>query len=197
MTEQTMDKNQEMNSEMDTNTTFTNEEERIAQELNTDDSASELLNEKAAEVSEMEKINEELAEVKDRYLRLVAEFDNFKRRTARERNELIQTAGKDVIHSMLVVLDDADRAAIQMEKSEDVTTIKEGVSLIFNKLRNTLQQKGLKKLESKGEVFDADLHEAITEIPNEAMKGKVVDEIEPGYYLNDKLIRHAKVVVGS
>lgn len=196
MNGQPMDNDQELNSEMDTNSAFSADEERLAKELNTDDSMPGSLNEEIGAESEFEKLNEELAEAKDRYLRLVAEFDNFKRRNAKERNELIQTAGKDIIQNLLVVLDDTDRAAAQMEKSDDVTTIKEGVSLVFAKLRNTLQQKGLKKLESLGQPFDADLHEAIAEIPNEEMKDKVVDEIEPGYYLNDKLIRHAKVVVG-
>ncbi len=178
-------------------------EDQIARELNTDDSlpgTGHLNDEIEPETGDAaEKIQAELADMKDKYLRLMAEFDNFKRRNAREKEELRQTAGKDVIQDLLSVLDDMDRATRQMEKSNDAENIKEGVILVFNKLRLSLQQKGLKKMESLHQDFDADLHEAITEIPagDEKMQGKVMDEIEPGYYLNDKIIRHAKVVVGK
>jgi molecular chaperone GrpE len=144
------------------------------------------------------KMRAELEEQKDKYLRLFAEFDNFKRRNAKERIELIQTAGKDVIVSLLEVLDDCDRAEKQMEESDDVAANKEGVQLVFTKLRNTLQARGLKTMESINTDFDVEKHEAITEIEaSEKQKGKVVDEIVKGYYLNDKLIRFAKVVVGK
>jgi molecular chaperone GrpE len=175
-------------------------EEALAAGLNADDSITGSQNlEDLAEENELSQLQNELEEAKDKYLRLVAEFENFRRRNAKERIELIQTAGKDIVQSLLVVLDDSDRAAKQMETTCDVQVIKEGVSLVFNKLRNVMQSKGLRKMESIGHEFDAELHEAITEIPapNEAMVGKVIDEIEPGYYLNDKLIRHAKVVVGK
>ena len=157
------------------------------------------LNEPVAEESALEKVKEELKEAGDKYLRLAAEFDNFKRRNAKERVELIQTAGRDVITDLLEVIDDHDRAQKQLETSEDVQQIKEGVSLIFNKLKNKLQAKGLKPMESIHKEFNPDLHEAITEIPasSEDLKGKVLDEVVKGYYLNDKLIRHAKVVVGK
>ena len=146
----------------------------------------------------MEKIQAELEEQKDKYLRLFAEFDNFKRRTAKERIELIQTAGKDVITSMLEVMDDCDRAEKQLNENSDISTQKEGIQLVFNKLRNTLQAKGLTAMESINTEFDVEKHEAITEVEvPEKMKGKVVDEIEKGYYLNNKLIRFAKVVVGK
>jgi molecular chaperone GrpE len=178
------------------------EEELLGQELNVDDSVpgmQHLGDDELQEEGEAEKLKEELAQAKDKYLRLVAEFDNFRRRNAKERVDLIQTAGKDIVQSLLVVLDDTDRAAKQMETSEDLPLIKEGVNLVFNKLRNILQQKGLKKMTSIGQPFDPDMHEAITEIPApaEEMIGKVIDEVEPGYYLNDKLIRHAKVIVGK
>jgi molecular chaperone GrpE len=176
-------------------------DEALANELNTDDSASGTthLNDTVEEESEYEKLREELQEAKDKYLRLVAEFENFRKRNAKERLELTQTAGKDIIQSLLDVVDDSDRAAKQMETSTDLETIKQGISLVFNKLRNTLQQKGLKAMDSMNQPFNPDLHEAITEIPapNEDMIGKVMDVIQPGYYLNDKLIRHAKVVVGK
>jgi molecular chaperone GrpE len=147
----------------------------------------------------VDKIQGELDELKDKYVRLVAEFDNFKRRNAKERIELIQTAGKEVITSLLDVLDDSDRAEKQIQTSKDLTQIKEGIQLVFNKLRNTLQSKGLKPMESIQTDFDVEKHEAITEIPapTPALAGKVVDEVQKGYYLNDKIIRFAKVVVGK
>lgn len=146
-----------------------------------------------------QKLTDELEEQKDKYVRLFAEFDNYKRRTSKERIELIQTAGKEVIVSLLQVLDDCDRAEVQMQRTEDVNQVKEGVQLVFNKLRKTLQAQGLKAMESLQSDFDVEKHEAITEIPvdDKKLKGKVVDEIEKGYYLNDKLIRFAKVVVGK
>lgn len=147
----------------------------------------------------VDKIQKELDEQKDKYIRLFAEFDNFKRRSAKERVELFQTAGKEVITSLLDVLDDCDRAEKQLQTTEDLTQIKEGIQLVFNKLRNTLQNKGLKAMESINADFDVEKHEAITEIPapTEALKNKVVDEVTKGYYLNDKIIRFAKVVVGK
>jgi molecular chaperone GrpE len=147
----------------------------------------------------VDKIQKELDEQKDKYIRLFAEFDNFKRRSAKERVELFQTAGKEVITSLLDVLDDCDRAEKQLQTTEDLTQIKEGVQLVFNKLRSTLQSKGLKAMESINQDFDVEKHEAITEIPapTPALKNKVVDEVTKGYYLNDKIIRFAKVVVGK
>jgi len=146
-----------------------------------------------------EKIQAELDEQKDKYIRLFAEFDNYKRRSAKERIELIQTAGKEVITSLLDVLDDSERAEKQLQTSDDLDEIKKGVSLVFNKLRSTLQSKGLKAMESINTDFDVEKHEAITEIPapTEKLKDKVVDEVQKGYYLNDKIIRFAKVVVGK
>ena len=141
----------------------------------------------------------DLEDQKDKYLRLFAEFDNYKRRSAKERMELIQTAGKEVIVSLLEVLDDSERAEKQLQKSDDIAQIKEGIQLVFNKLRNTLQSKGVKAMESINSDFDVEKHEAITEIPapKPELAGKVVDEVQKGYYLNDKLIRFAKVVVGK
>ena len=176
-------------------------EEEIARELNVDDSVSGMqhLDDELTEEGEEEKLKMELAEAKDKYVRLVAEFDNFRKRNAKERVELIQTAGKDVIQSLLDVLDDSERAQKQLETTTDIAQIKEGITLVFNKLHQVLQHRGLKAMESKNQPFDADLHEAITEIPapSEDMVGKVIDEVQKGYYLNDKLIRHAKVVVGK
>lgn len=168
--------------------------------LNTDENAagSTHLNEPVSE-NEAEKLKAEIAEQKDKYLRLMAEFENFKRRTSKERLELMQTAGKEVIVSLLDVLDDCDRAEKQMQKTDDVAQIKEGIQLVFNKLKTTLQAKGVKAMESIHANFDVELHEAITEVPvpDETLKGKVIDEVQKGYYLNDKIIRFAKVVVGK
>ena len=169
-------------------------------DINSDDSISGNAHlDTADNDSELEKLKTDLEEAKDKYLRKVAEFENLKRRNAKERIELIQTAGKEVITAMLDVLDDSERAQKQMEASEDVKEIKSGVLLVFNKLRNVLQSRGLKPMETIHKEFDADLQEAITEIPapSPELKGKVVDELMKGYYLNDKIIRHAKVVVGK
>jgi molecular chaperone GrpE len=184
---------------------FDNESLNI--DINTDDNVSGTTHlNNPMEESEADKLQAELDEMKDKHLRLVAEFDNFKRRNAKERIELIQTAGKDVITSLLDVLDDCDRAQKQLDTSEDVAANlptgqagKEGVMLVFNKLRSILQSKGVKAMETVQQEFNPDLHEAITEIPapSEELQGKVVDEVMKGYYLNDKIIRHAKVVVGK
>ncbi|TAF50911.1 MAG: nucleotide exchange factor GrpE [Sphingobacteriia bacterium] len=157
------------------------------------------LNEPVAEESAQEALQAELAEQKDKYLRLMAEFDNFRRRTAKERLELMQTAGKDVIVSLLEVLDDCDRAEKQLEDTADWNLQKEGIQLVFNKLRQALTQKGVKAMQTLHQDFDVEQHEAITEIPapNETLKGKVMDEVIKGYTLNDKIIRFAKVVVGK
>jgi molecular chaperone GrpE len=151
------------------------------------------------EITELEKLQQEAGEWRDKYIRLVAEFDNFRKRNAKERIEMIQTAGKDVITALLEVVDDCDRAQKQIETGDDAVSDKEGVLLVFNKLRNILQSRGLKAMESVHKEFNPDLHEAITEIPapTNKLKGKVIDEVQKGYYLNEKIIRFAKVVVGK
>jgi len=148
---------------------------------------------------QISKLQEQLEELKDKYLRQVADYDNLRKRTARERLETMQTAGKDVISSLLVVLDDSERAEKQVQVSEDVEEIRQGVLLVFNKLRATLQARGLKPMEALGAEFNPDMHEAISEVPvpEENMKGKIVAEVEKGYLLNGKIIRFAKVVVGK
>jgi molecular chaperone GrpE len=147
----------------------------------------------------LEKAQAELQEQKDKYLRLFAEFDNYKRRSSKERMELIQTAGKEIITELLDVLDDCDRAEKQLQTTDDIAQIKEGIQLVFNKFRSKLQAKGLKAMDSLHKDFDVEKHEAITEIPapTKDLKGKVVDDVQKGYYLNDKIIRFAKVVVGK
>ena len=146
-----------------------------------------------------EKLKDELSQANDKYLRLYAEFDNYRRRTTKERAELLQTAGKEVIVALLPVLDDFERAIKSMEKATDIVSVKEGVALVQHKIKSILTQKGLKEMEARGAAFDADIHEAITNIPapTDDLKGKVVDELEKGYYLNDKVVRFAKVVVGA
>ncbi len=168
--------------------------------FNADESAggSTHLNEPIEEENQFEKLQDEIQEQKDKYLRLMAEFDNYRRRTAKERLDLIQTAGKDVVISLLDVLDDCDRAEKQLQTTDNIELQKEGVQLVFNKIRSTLQSKGVKLMESINTDFDVEKHEAITEIDAlGSMKGKVLDEVMKGYYLNDKIIRFAKVVVGK
>ena len=152
-----------------------------------------------SQVSDEDKLKAEATEWQNKYLRLYAEFDNFKRRTSKERLELLQIAGKDVISDLLTVLDDFERAQKSNETATDVVAVKEGVTLVQHKLKSILNQKGLKEMESKGKEFDADLHEGITSIPAPSadLKGKVIDELEKGYLLNDKVIRFAKVIIGA
>jgi molecular chaperone GrpE len=140
-----------------------------------------------------------VSELRDKQLRLLAEFDNYKKRTMRERLDILNSASKDVMVSLLPVLDDFDRAKKSADDPNNEEVFSEGVSLVYSRLYNILQNLGLKAMTSTGEPFDAEYHEAITEIPvpDESMKGKVIDTLEKGYMLNDKIIRHAKVVVGN
>jgi len=139
------------------------------------------------------------AEMNDRYLRLYSEFDNYRKRSARERVDLVKTAAADIFTAILPVLDDFDRAAKAMETAAEIEVVKDGMKLIHTMFGNILKAKGLEEMPSLGQVFDADVHEAITSIPapDESLKGKVIDELEKGYALNGKVIRFAKVVVGS
>ncbi len=177
------------------------EKEQLGQEtiVETENGAQAAPETEETPLSELDQLKADLADQKDKYLRLMAEFENFKRRTAKERVDLIQTAGKDVIVSLLDVMDDCDRAEKQLNGSDDIAVQKEGIQLVFNKIRMVLHGKGLKAMESIDQTFDVELHEAITEVPvpEAAKKGKVIDEVTKGYYLNDKIIRFAKVVVGK
>jgi molecular chaperone GrpE len=153
----------------------------------------------AENLSEEEKLREELAKEKDKFLRLFAEFENYKKRTSKERLELFKTANQEVLQAMLPVMDDFDRALAQIAKSDDEVLLK-GVELIHNKLKDTLTSKGLEVVELKsGDAFDADFAEAITQIPapSDDLKGKIVDVVEKGYKLGDKIIRFPKVVIGN
>ena len=147
------------------------------------------------QVTALQKANKEL---EDKYIRLYADFDNFRRQKAKETMELRQTAGKDIISSLLDVIDDCERAEKEIKSRETTDSVLDGTLLVFNKLKNILSQKGLKAMNSIHEEFDVEKHEAITEIEvQDELKGKVVDEVMKGYYLNDKIIRFAKVVVGK
>ncbi|MBT8303202.1 MAG: nucleotide exchange factor GrpE [Bacteroidia bacterium] len=171
------------------------EEKNMAAETTQESNQTEVLD----EVSVEEKLTNDLAQEKDKFLRLFAEFENYKKRTARERLDLIETAGSSVMLSILPVLDDFERALSHIEEDKEAEELRKGVVLIYQKLLTTLGQKGLKEMESKGKDFDPDFHQALTEIEatSKKMKGKVVDVIEKGYFIGDKILRHAKVVVGK
>ncbi len=144
-------------------------------------------------------LEEQVTQLNDKYLRLYSEFDNFRRRTAKERIEILNTAGEDIIKSLLPAIDNFERAMRTNETATDIKAVNEGINLIAQMLRSSLHQRGLLAMTSIGQTFDTDLHEAITEIPapSPELKGKVVDEVEKGYTLNGKVIRFAKVVVGA
>lgn len=147
----------------------------------------------------LHKIEEELNTLEDKYLRLYSDFDNYRKRTSKERIELSKTASAEIIESLLTILDDFERAQKAMKNSDDINAVKQGIELIYNKLSDTLKKKGLEEINCIGEIFNTDYHEAITNIPveSEAMKGKIIDQIEKGYLLNGIILRYPKVVVGS
>lgn len=142
---------------------------------------------------------EKYAELNDKFIRLYSEFDNYRKRTNKEKVDLISTASAGVLKDMLPLMDDFERAIANNQNAEDLAMVKEGFQLIYNKLKSTLEAKGLKPMECKGQDFDSELHEAIANIPapSEELKGKIVDDVEKGYYLHDKVVRYAKVVVGQ
>lgn len=173
------------------------DEETVGQETSQENEAPLTEEEKLAQ--ELEKANEQIEEQKDKYLRLSAEFDNYRKRTMKEKAELILNGGEKSISSILPIVDDFERALKNMETAIDVAAVKEGVELIYNKFMSVLGQNGVKVIETKEQPLDTDYHEAIAVIPapNEALKGKILDCVQTGYILNDKVIRHAKVVVGE
>jgi molecular chaperone GrpE len=188
MSEKDIKKEQE-NAELQDNTA--NTEENNGQEQ-AEDTAEETGSETKAEA--------ELAEMKDKYIRLMAEFENFRRRTNKERGELLKTANEDLMSELLPVLDDMERARQSMEATKDVDAMLQGLELVFHKLKHVTQLKGLKPINIKaGDDFDSELHEAITQTPapSEELKGKIIDVIEKGYTLNEKVIRFAKVIIGA
>jgi len=148
---------------------------------------------------QVEKAEEELLEMKDKHIRLQAEFDNYRKRTLKERMELLKTASESLLVGILPVIDDFDRAVQTLDNVEEESHVKDGVKLIYNKFQDFLKQNGVKEIEAKEQTFDTDLHEAITTFPapTEDLKGKIIDVVQKGYYLNDKVIRHSKVVIGE
>ena len=173
------------------------DEETVGQETSQENEAPLTEEEKLAQ--ELEKANEQIEEQKDKYLRLSAEFDNYRKRTMKEKAELILNGGEKSISSILPIVDDFERASKTWRQPPDVAAVKEGVELIYNKFMSVLGQNGVKVIETKEQPLDTDYHEAIAVIPapNEALKGKILDCVQTGYILNDKVIRHAKVVVGE
>tara|TARA_B100001063_G_scaffold213558_1_gene213186 strand:- start:811 stop:1341 length:531 start_codon:yes stop_codon:yes gene_type:complete len=156
-------------------------------------------NDNKKNITTIDNLKDELSQEKDKFLRLFAEFENYKRRTSKERIDLFSTASQDVIQSLLPVIDDFDRALIEMSKHEE-TELSKGVKLIKNKLQSTLEKKCLSLIEvNNGDIFDSDIHEAVTQIsaPNDELIGKIIDVIEKGYKLGDKVIRFPKVVIGK
>jgi molecular chaperone GrpE len=176
-------------------------EETKQQEENVENTANEITQNTDEQVVEApeQTAEEKIVELNDKYLRLYSEFDNYRKRTSKERIELFKTAGQDILTDLLPVMDDFERALQNMDKKGDVKTIRKGVDLVFNKFKSTLENKGLKHFKSLEQEFDPEVHESITKIqaPNKNMIGKVVDEVEKGYKLNGKVIRYAKVVVGQ
>lgn len=168
-------------------------------EENLNETIPENIAEETVEENSKEQFDARYKELNDKYLRLYSDFDNYRKRNAKEKIDLIQHASASVITDLLPAIDDFERAIKFNENTENVTILKDGFKLIYGKLKNVLEQKGLKEIKTEGEYFDTDLHEAITNIPapNEDLKGKCVDVAEKGYYLNDKVIRYAKVIVGQ
>lgn len=171
----------------------------MAEETKTKDKKKSKRSKKTVDIEQFEAVQQELGELKDKYLRLLAEFENFKKRTVREKMDLMKSAAQDTLSGLLPVLDDFDRAKKSAEDEGTEEIFSEGVTLVYNKLNSTLKNMGLTEFDATGEVFDSELHEAVTEIPapSDEMKGKVIDTIEKGYRLNDRIIRYAKVVVGK
>lgn len=165
----------------------------------TDAHSAQQNQENASVTADTDALQASIKEWEDKYLRLYAEFDNYRKRTTNERIELIRTANQEVLVALLPVLDDFERATKSFETATDVNPVKEGVTLVHHKFKSILTSKGLKLMESQGLPFNPDLHEAITNIPapSDDMKGKVLDVVEQGYYLGEKVIRYAKVVVGE
>jgi len=197
--------NEEKHEELEFQKDITNTDEELKNIANDIESSNAEKNtdEKVAEsaLETEEKLKAEITGLQDKYLRLYSEFDNFKRRTHKERSELFKTAGQETMVALLPVLDDFERAlnSIKTGKDTNIASISEGLLLVSSKFRGILNQRGLKEMEALGKDFDSDFHEAITKIPapNEDMKGKVVDVVETGYFLYDKVIRYAKVIIGE
>ena len=193
-----MEDNKKKHIDQEETTNTVEEMENTVDDSGKDNQQEEVV-EKTPEIDELSKLKKDNSDLKDKFLRLAAEFDNYKKRTLKEKIELMKTAAQDTVSALLPALDDFDRAKKIADDESNTENFSEGVTLVYQKLYNILNQKGLQPMESTGKPFDPEWHEAITEIPapTEDMKGKVVDTIEKGYLLNEKIIRHAKVVVGK
>lgn len=177
-----------------------NQENLVENQENVNNSEEQTVTDTAEnEATKEPTLEEKYADLNDRFLRLYSEFDNYRKRSNKEKVELISSASASVLKDLLPVLDDFERAILNNETADDITIVKEGFHLIFNKFKSNLEAKGLKAMQAKGELFDSELHEAIANIPapSDDLKGKIVDDVEKGYYLNEKVIRYAKVVVGQ
>ena len=177
-------------------------EEKVTVDETTEESAQNGQDDSQEETQEkdpLEAANEQIEELKDKYLRAVAEFDNYKKRTQKEKTELILNGGEKTIVAILPILDDMERAAASAEKTDDIKALEEGWELIFKKLKKILESMGVKEIETKDADFNVDFHEAIAMVPGmgDDKKGKVIDCVQTGYSMNDKVIRHAKVAVGQ
>lgn len=196
--EELQDKNQEGEPENSGNEK--NQSEEVKEDSPKAEDADESSEEgQEEELSEVEKLRKEKDELHDKYLRLYSEFENFRRRTNKEKLTLIDTANERLVLEILPVMDDFERAMESMQNSSEVASVCEGVTLIFNKFKKTLTDAGVKEIECIGEAFDPEIHDAVTKIPapKKKLKGKVVDQIQKGYKLKEKVIRHSKVVVGE
>lgn len=193
----TEDKNQFTEQEQQETPDLTAQHEDSAQHKK--DAKKEKAHKKSKTEEQLEKAEADIIELKDRHIRLQAEFDNYRKRTLKERMELLKTAGESVLVNILPVIDDFDRALQTLDSVEEQSPVKDGVKLIYNKFQDFLKQNGVKEIEAKEQDFDTDLHEAVTTFPapSEELKGKIIDVVQKGYYLNDKVIRHSKVIIGE
>jgi molecular chaperone GrpE len=189
--------NEENVDNLTTEETNNTVEETTPENASEADLEKETIHKEESKLSETERLQKDLGEMKDKYLRIYAEFDNYRKRTIKERQDIIKLAAKDSLGAMLPAIDDFSRA-IRLANDND-EKIPEGIILIYNKLFQALEQQGIKEMESTGQDFDPELHEALTKIPapSEELKGKIIDTIEKGYYLNDKIIRYAKVIIAE
>jgi molecular chaperone GrpE len=174
-------------------------DEQAAEELSQEEATEETEAEEKEEPKKEPTAEEKLAELQDRYLRLSAEYDNFRKRTLKEKIDLQKSGNEDLLQSILPVADDFDRAMQMVDEAKDIKAVKEGMKLISGKFQGFLKQQGVKEIEAVNKAFDTDLHEAITKIPapTKKLKGKVVDVIQKGYYLNERVLRYSKVVIGE
>ena len=195
----TKDKNKLNKKDLEAKEAVTPENETVEEVIITEEKVEVLKTEEEKKADEIEELRNQLNETNDKYMRLSAEFDNYRKRTLKEKMELTKSAGEKILLNVLPVMDNFERALKSVDESNDIKGVKEGIHLIYTNFKDFMIQQGVKEIEAKNLAFDTDLHEAITKIPapSKKMKGKVVDCVEKGYFLNDKVIRFSKVVVGE